>query len=82
MHTFMLALRNMQQNRRRSITTLLAMIVGVCAILLFGGFSKDITLGLKPISCGAAVTYKSSGTAIFSTAAAIRSPMGFRTMRG
>lgn len=47
MHTFMLALRNLQRNRRRSITTLLAMIVGVCAILLFGGFSKDITLGLQ-----------------------------------
>ncbi|AOK50971.1 ABC transporter permease [Burkholderia sp. MSMB617WGS] len=47
MHTFMLALRNLQRNRRRSITTLLAMIVGVCAILLFGGFSKDITFGLQ-----------------------------------
>ncbi|WP_323119149.1 ABC transporter permease [Burkholderia alba] len=47
MHTFLLALRNLQRNRRRSITTLLAMIVGVCAILLFGGFSKDITLGLQ-----------------------------------
>ncbi|KVE28252.1 ABC transporter permease [Burkholderia singularis] len=47
MHTLMLALRNLQRNRRRSITTLLAMIVGVCAILLFGGFSKDITFGLQ-----------------------------------
>ncbi|AOJ07965.1 ABC transporter permease [Burkholderia mayonis] len=47
MHTFMLALRNLQRNRRRSITTLLAMIVGVCAVLLFGGFSKDITFGLQ-----------------------------------
>lgn len=47
MHTFMLALRNLQRNRRRSITTLLAMVVGVCAVLLFGGFSKDITFGLQ-----------------------------------
>ncbi|NML34170.1 ABC transporter permease [Paraburkholderia antibiotica] len=46
-HTFLLALRNLQRNRRRSLTTLLAMIVGVCSILLFGGFSTDITLGLQ-----------------------------------
>lgn len=46
-HTLMLALRNLQRNRRRSLTTLLAMIVGVSAILLFGGFSRDITLGLQ-----------------------------------
>jgi len=46
-HTFLLALRNLQRNRRRSITTLLAMVVGVCAILLFGGFSRDITFGLQ-----------------------------------
>jgi putative ABC transport system permease protein len=42
-----LALRNLQRNRRRSITTLLAIIVGVCAVLLFGGFSKDIMLGMQ-----------------------------------
>ncbi|MEM5438958.1 ABC transporter permease [Paraburkholderia diazotrophica] len=42
-----LALRNLQRNRRRSVTTLLAIVVGVCAILLFGGFSKDITLGMQ-----------------------------------
>ncbi|KVL05188.1 ABC transporter permease [Burkholderia ubonensis] len=46
-HMLMLALRNLQRNRRRSVTTLLAMIVGVSAILLFGGFSRDITLGLQ-----------------------------------
>lgn len=45
--TVLLALRNLQRNRRRSVATLLAMIVGVCAILLFGGFSKDITLGMQ-----------------------------------
>jgi putative ABC transport system permease protein len=42
-----LALRNLQRNRRRSVTTALAIIVGVCAILLFGGFSKDIMLGMQ-----------------------------------
>ncbi|WP_277182756.1 ABC transporter permease [Caballeronia sp. BR00000012568055] len=44
---FSLALRNLQRNRRRSITTLLAIIVGVCSVLLFGGFSKDIMLGMQ-----------------------------------
>ncbi|TDN70717.1 FtsX-like permease family protein [Paraburkholderia sp. BL10I2N1] len=47
MHAFWLALRNLQRNRRRSMTTLLAMVVGVCALLLFGGFSRDITLGMQ-----------------------------------
>lgn len=42
-----LALRNLQRNRRRSFATLCAMVVGVCAVLLFGGFSRDITLGLQ-----------------------------------
>lgn len=42
-----LALRNLRRNRRRSLTTLLAMVVGVSAVLLFGGFSRDITLGLQ-----------------------------------
>lgn len=42
-----LALRNLLRNRRRSITTLLAMIVGVSATLLFGGYSRDITYGLQ-----------------------------------
>lgn len=47
MRTLTLALRNLLRNRRRSITTLLAMIVGVSAILLFGGYSRDITYGLQ-----------------------------------
>jgi putative ABC transport system permease protein len=47
MHILMLALRNLQRNRRGSITTLLAIVVGVRAILLFGGFSRDITLGMQ-----------------------------------
>jgi putative ABC transport system permease protein len=44
---FSLALRNLLRNRRRSITTLLAIIVGVSSVLLFGGFSKDIMLGMQ-----------------------------------
>jgi putative ABC transport system permease protein len=47
MKTFSLALRNLLRNRRRSTTTLLAMIVGAAAILIFGGYSRDITYGLQ-----------------------------------
>lgn len=47
MKTFSLALRNLLRNRRRSITTLLAMIVGAGAILIFGGYSRNITYGLQ-----------------------------------
>ena len=45
--TFSLALRNVLRNRRRSITTVLAMIVGINSILLFGGFTRDVTFGLQ-----------------------------------
>jgi putative ABC transport system permease protein len=47
MKTSSLALRNLLRNRRRSQTTLAAMIIGLCSILLFGGFSKAITYGLQ-----------------------------------
>jgi putative ABC transport system permease protein len=47
MKTLSLALRNLLRNRRRSLTTLLAMIVGASAILIFGGYSRDITYGLQ-----------------------------------
>jgi putative ABC transport system permease protein len=47
MKTFSLALRNLLRNRRRSLTTLLAMMVGASAILIFGGYSRDITYGLQ-----------------------------------
>lgn len=47
MNTFALALRNLLRNRRRSLTTVLAMIVGAHAILLFGGYSRNITYGLQ-----------------------------------
>jgi putative ABC transport system permease protein len=47
MKTFSLALRNLLRNRRRSLTTLLAMIVGAGAVLIFGGYSRNITYGLQ-----------------------------------
>lgn len=47
MNTLALALRNVHRNRRRSLTTLLAMIVGACAVLLFSGYSRNIHLGLQ-----------------------------------
>ncbi|WP_028452036.1 ABC transporter permease [Chitinilyticum aquatile] len=47
MNAFSLALRNLLRNRRRSLTTLLAMIIGASAILLFGGYSRNIDLGLE-----------------------------------
>ena len=47
MRTFSLALRNLLRNRRRSLTTLLAMIIGLTAILLFGGYRSNITYGIE-----------------------------------
>jgi putative ABC transport system permease protein len=42
-----LAVRNLARNRRRSITTLAAIIVGAVAILLFGGYTRNIRYGLQ-----------------------------------
>lgn len=47
MRTLSLALRNLLRNRRRSITTLAAMVIGVITILVFGGYSRSITYGLQ-----------------------------------
>lgn len=47
MNTLLLALRNLLRNRRRSITTLLAMIIGLGAILIFGGYSANVIYGLQ-----------------------------------
>jgi putative ABC transport system permease protein len=44
---FSLALRNLKRNRRRSITTLAAIVVGTVAILLFGGYTRNIRYGLQ-----------------------------------
>lgn len=47
MRTLSIALRNLLRNRRRSLTTLLAMIIGLSAILLFGGYSGNIIAGMQ-----------------------------------
>jgi putative ABC transport system permease protein len=47
MRTFSLALRNLLRNRRRSLTTVLAMVVGLTSILLFGGYRSNITYGIE-----------------------------------
>lgn len=47
MKTILLALRNLERNHRRSFATLLAVVVGINAVLLFGGYSRNITYGLQ-----------------------------------
>ena len=47
MKTFTLALRNLLRNRRRSLTTLLSMMIGMVAILIFGGYSSNTKYGLQ-----------------------------------
>lgn len=47
MKTLSLALRNLLRNRRRSLTTLLAMIIGAVTVLVFGGYARNITYGLQ-----------------------------------
>ena len=58
MKTVSLALRNLLRNRRRSLTTLLAMIIGASSILLFGGYSRNAAVtcrfNTRIISCTAA----------------------------
>ena len=46
MMTFNLALRNLLRNRRRSLATLLAMAIGSTSILLFGGYSTNISYSM------------------------------------
>ncbi|MBU9547592.1 ABC transporter permease [Burkholderia multivorans] len=47
MSVWVLAFRNLLRNSRRSSTTLLAMVVGLTAILLFGGYERNINYGLQ-----------------------------------
>jgi putative ABC transport system permease protein len=47
MSTLLLALRNLLRNRRRSLMTLLAMVLGLVAVLLFGGYIRDINYALQ-----------------------------------
>jgi putative ABC transport system permease protein len=47
MTTFAIALRNLFRNRRRSLATLFAMMIGAVSILLFGGYVRNIVYGLQ-----------------------------------
>ena len=47
MSTFAIAMRNLFRNRRRSLATLLAMMIGAVSILLFGGYVRNIVYGLQ-----------------------------------
>jgi len=42
-----LAWRNLLRNRRRSLMTVVAMVLGLVTVLLFGGYVKDLTYGLQ-----------------------------------
>ena len=42
-----LAWRNLLRNRRRSLMTLMAMVLGIVAVLLFGGYVRDINYGMQ-----------------------------------
>ena len=47
MKTLSLALRNLLRNRRRSLTTLLAMMIGLVTILVFGGYSRNVIYAMQ-----------------------------------
>lgn len=47
METLSLAWRNLLRNRRRSLMTLIAMVLGLVAVLLFGGYVRDINYALQ-----------------------------------
>lgn len=47
MNTLSLAWRNLLRNRRRSLMTLIAMVLGLVAVLLFGGYIRDINYSLQ-----------------------------------
>ncbi len=47
MSNLQLAIRNLFRNGRRSLMTIFAMIIGVLALLLFGGFISSIYYGLQ-----------------------------------
>ena len=47
MNAVLLALRNLLRNRSRSLATLLAMIIGLSAVLVFGGYASNVVHGLE-----------------------------------
>ena len=46
-YLFLIALRNVFRNKRRSLITILAISVGAIAIIMFGGFVNDSFYGLR-----------------------------------
>ena len=42
-----MAWRNLLRNRRRTLATLLGMVVGLVAVLLFGGYRSNIVYGMQ-----------------------------------
>ncbi|MGR2680476.1 ABC transporter permease [Chromobacterium haemolyticum] len=47
MNTLKLAWRNLLRNRRRTLATLSTMIIGLVAVLLFGGYNRTVQYGLQ-----------------------------------
>ncbi len=47
MKSLSLAWRNLLRNRRRSLMTLIAMVLGLVTVLLFGGYIRDINYALQ-----------------------------------
>jgi len=47
MNTLALAWRNLLRNRRRSLMTLTAMVLGLTAVLLFAGYIRDINYAMQ-----------------------------------
>ena len=47
MKTLSLALRNLLRNRRRSLATLLALVIGATSLLLFGGYITNIRYSMQ-----------------------------------
>lgn len=46
MSTWLLAIRNLLRNRRRSLATLLALAIGSASILIFGGYTANVKFSL------------------------------------
>lgn len=47
MNLWVIAWRNLLRNRRRSLTTIFAIVVGASSVLIFGGYSRSIVLSIQ-----------------------------------